>query len=45
MVNGKIKKGEKAYETALREIKEETGLDSGKIMGCAKCKFFLFTRK
>ena len=26
MVNGKIKKGEKAYETALREIKEETGL-------------------
>jgi dATP pyrophosphohydrolase len=26
MVNGKIKRGEKAYETALREIKEETGL-------------------
>jgi len=26
MVSGKIKKGEKAYETALREIKEETGL-------------------
>lgn len=26
MVNGKIKKGEKAYETALRELKEETGL-------------------
>jgi len=26
MVSGKIKSGEKAYETALREIKEETGL-------------------
>jgi dihydroneopterin triphosphate diphosphatase len=26
MVTGKIKSGEKAYETALREIKEETGL-------------------
>lgn len=26
MVTGKIKKGEKAYQTALREMKEETGL-------------------
>ena len=26
MVTGSIKEGEKAYETALREIKEETGL-------------------
>ncbi len=26
MVSGKIKQGEKAYETALREIKEETAL-------------------
>jgi dihydroneopterin triphosphate diphosphatase len=26
MVNGKIKEGEKAYQTAVREIKEETGL-------------------
>ena len=26
MVSGKIKVGEKAYETVLREIKEETGL-------------------
>jgi dATP pyrophosphohydrolase len=26
MVSGKINPGEKAYETALREIKEETGL-------------------
>jgi dihydroneopterin triphosphate diphosphatase len=31
MVNGKIKKGEKAYETALREMKEETGLDPIKL--------------
>jgi dihydroneopterin triphosphate diphosphatase len=27
MVNGKIKEGEKGYQTALREIKEETGLN------------------
>lgn len=26
MVTGSIKEGEKAYETALREVKEETGL-------------------
>lgn len=26
MVGGKVKEGEKAYETALRELKEETGL-------------------
>ncbi len=26
MVSGKIKEGEKAYETAVRELKEETGL-------------------
>jgi dihydroneopterin triphosphate diphosphatase len=26
MVTGKIKSGEKAYQTALREIKEETGI-------------------
>lgn len=26
MVNGKIKEGEKAYQTALREINEETGI-------------------
>ncbi len=31
MVNGKIKKNEKAYETALREIKEETGLQPDKL--------------
>ncbi len=27
MVSGRIEKDEKAYQTALREIKEETGLD------------------
>ena len=26
MVSGKIKDGEKSYETAVRELKEETGL-------------------
>lgn len=31
MVSGKIKDNEKAYETALREIKEETGLIPEKI--------------
>ncbi|AFH49470.1 dATP pyrophosphohydrolase [Ignavibacterium album JCM 16511] len=31
MVSGKIKDDEKAYETALREIKEETGLIPEKI--------------
>lgn len=31
MVTGKIKKGEPAYRTALREIKEETGLTPGKL--------------
>ncbi|GMU96243.1 MAG: hypothetical protein AMXMBFR50_17590 [Ignavibacterium album] len=31
MVSGKIKENEKAYETALREINEETGLTPEKI--------------
>ncbi len=31
MVSGKIKKGEKAFETALREIREETGIIPRKI--------------
>lgn len=30
MVTGKIKENEKAYETALRELKEETGLEPEK---------------
>jgi dihydroneopterin triphosphate diphosphatase len=31
MINGKIKSTEKAYETALRELKEETGLTPVKL--------------
>lgn len=31
MVGGKIEKGEKAYETALRELKEETGLTASRL--------------
>jgi dATP pyrophosphohydrolase len=31
MVSGTIEEGEKAYETAIREMKEETGLDVEKI--------------
>jgi len=31
MVTGKIKEGETAYETAVREIKEETNLDTEKL--------------
>lgn len=31
MVTGKIKKGEKAYRTAIREIREETGLSPNRI--------------
>lgn len=31
MVNGKIKKEEKAFEAAIREIKEETNLTPGKL--------------
>ncbi len=31
MVGGKIEAGEKAYETALRELKEETGLAARKL--------------
>lgn len=31
MVSGKIKEGEKAYQTALREIKEETNLTPEKL--------------
>lgn len=31
MVTGKIKENEKAYQTALRELKEETGLEAEEI--------------
>lgn len=31
MIGGKIEKGEKAYETAVRELKEETGLSPARL--------------
>jgi dATP pyrophosphohydrolase len=40
MVNGKIKKGEKAFQTALREIKEETGILPEKIWVVPKVDSF-----
>ncbi len=40
MVNGKIKKGEKAYQTALREIQEETGIIPEKLWVVPKVDSF-----
>jgi dihydroneopterin triphosphate diphosphatase len=40
MVTGKIKENEKAYETALREIKEETGLEISEIFVVPKVNSF-----
>ena len=40
MVNGKIKEGEKAYQTALREIKEETGIMPEKLWVVPKVDSF-----
>ncbi len=40
MVNGKIKEGEKAYQTALREIKEETGIKPEKLWVVPKVDSF-----
>lgn len=31
IITGKIEKGEKAYETAIREVKEETGLNAERL--------------
>ena len=42
MVTGKMKDGETAYQTALREIKEETTLKPDKVLGCSECRFILF---
>lgn len=39
-VTGKIKPGEKAYETALREVKEETGLIPLKLWAAPKVNSF-----
>jgi dATP pyrophosphohydrolase len=40
MVSGKIKDNEKAYETAVRELKEETGLTPLKIWSAPKVNSF-----
>jgi dATP pyrophosphohydrolase len=40
MVNGKISEGEKAYQTALREIKEETGIVPEKLWVVPKVDSF-----
>ncbi len=40
MVSGKIKAGEKAFETALREIKEETGLTPVKLWAAPNINSF-----
>ena len=45
MVSGKIKKGEKAYETALREIKEETGLTPKKFWVAPNVNSFYYPDK
>lgn len=42
MVSGKMKKHEKAYETALREIKEETGIVQKKIWVVPNINSFYF---
>jgi dihydroneopterin triphosphate diphosphatase len=45
MVTGKIKQGEKAYETALREIKEETGLVPERLWAAPKVNQFYSAEK
>ena len=40
MVNGKIREGEKAHQTALREIKEETGIVPEKLWVVPKVDSF-----
>jgi dihydroneopterin triphosphate diphosphatase len=45
MVSGKIKQGEKAYETALREIKEETGLSPKRYWVAPNVNSFYYPEK
>jgi dATP pyrophosphohydrolase len=40
MVSGKIEKGEKAWEAALREIKEETGLRPDRLYSADEVELF-----
>lgn len=42
IVSGKIEKKEKAFETALRELKEETGFFPKKFWTCPIVNLFLF---
>ncbi|HZW39573.1 MAG TPA: NUDIX domain-containing protein [Ignavibacteriaceae bacterium] len=44
-VTGKIKSGEKAYETALREIKEETGIIPLKLWAAPQVNSFYSVQK
>jgi dATP pyrophosphohydrolase len=45
MVSGKIRKNEKAYKTALREIKEETGLNPKKFWVAPNVNSFYYPEK
>jgi dihydroneopterin triphosphate diphosphatase len=45
IVTGKIKPGEKAYETAVREIKEETGLKPLRLWAAPKVNQFYSAEK
>lgn len=45
MVSGKIRKNEKAYQAAVREIKEETGLTPQKIWTAPNVNSFYYPEK
>lgn len=45
MVSGKIRKGEEAYKTALREVKEETGLVPKKFWVAPNVNSFYYPEK
>jgi dihydroneopterin triphosphate diphosphatase len=45
IVTGKIKTGEKAYETALREVQEETGLTPFRLWAAPKVNQFYSAEK
>ncbi len=40
MISGKIEKGEKAWQAALREIKEETGITPDSLYSANKVEYF-----
>ena len=45
MVSGTIEDGEKAYETALRELQEETGIKSDSLYKIPKVSVFYYIEK